>query len=191
MSNKMQNHGLKFFMFITSLIKNEELTLLKEDPRIMHLKASASSFFLCGRDTNDEPFFGVPIEMMPWFTEIDWVGAAICRNEGYLYLEARDPKSQVFLLGFGIKIRSKRLDVFSIKGHETTSDMCLNIKVFETNKENLEEVFFAEHHEIIGIPLQEVESCLDITNGDDPYVAIKLMEESGLDRNFKPLKLTV
>jgi hypothetical protein len=190
MSNKMQNHGLMFFMFLNSLVYREELVVEEGDPRVLKLKSLTSSYFLCGRDTNDEPFLGVPIGMMPWFTEIDWVAASICRSEGYLYLEARDPRHHGFLLGLGIKIRSKRLDVFSIKDHEDAASMCMNLKVFEANPSDLSEIFFAEHHEVIGIPLQEIDSCLEIGDGDDPSMALQLMAESGLDKTFVSTKLT-
>lgn len=189
MSSRIQNHGLMLFMFINRLVRDKMIELDEHDPRIMRLGNLPSGYFLCGRDENDEPFLGVPSEMMPWFTQVDWVGAALCRKEGYLYLEGRDSSTQVLLMSLGIKVRTKRLNVFSIEGHEDIDMMSLNMKVFERDEKDNKQVYFADHHEVIGIPLQEIDTCHDLSSEEDAEEARKILAKSGLDRTFSPTKV--
>ena len=189
MSSRIQNHGLMFFMFINRLIRDQMIELDERDPRIMRLGNLPSAYFLCGRDDNDEPFLGVPAEMMPWFTQIDWTGASLCRKEGYLYLEGRDPRTQTMLIAFGIRVRSKPLNVFAIDGHEDVDMMSLNMKVFEKDEQNPKQVYFADHHEVIGIPLQEIGTCHELSTDEEAEESRKILAKSGLDRTFTPTKI--
>jgi len=188
MSN-VQNYALVWFVFLSRGIQNGEIKIDKKNPKVLLLSSSLSGIFLCGRETSGEPFLGVPDTIMPFFTEVDWVEASICRELGYLFLEARDPKTQLLHMALGIKIRTSRLNVFCIKGKENVDDMRLNMKVFEQSKEDLKNVSFSDEHELMGIMLKEVESTIELGSEMDAEYARTVLKKSGLDTSYTTVKI--
>jgi hypothetical protein len=185
-----QNHGLVFMMFLNRLVGLGALSMDEYNPRVFRLSSYISGIFLMGRDVNDEPFLGVPVSVMPHFTQVDWIEASICRNEGRLYLEARDGATQALHMAFGIAIRRERLNVFCVEGKEDVGRLRLNIKVFEQDPLNPDDVIFSDHHELTGIVLKEIDSSIDLGGEMDAEDARSILERSGLDVNFKSVSLT-
>jgi hypothetical protein len=191
MGDSSQNHALVFFVYLSRLVQYKHAVLDEHNPKALLLDTFSSGVFLCGRDINDQPYLGVPSELMPFFTQIDWVEASICRKKGYLFLEARDPATQSLQMAFGIKIRRKRLNVFCVKDHENIDDLSLNIKVFEQDKNKPTDVIFADEHELVNITLKEINSTLELGTEMDAEEARTILVNSGVDHSFTPIKLSM
>jgi hypothetical protein len=179
-----QNYALVWFMYINRLIQNGHLKFDKHNPKVYLLDVVASSVFLIGRDVNEEPFLGVPDSLMPFFTEVDWVDVSFCRKIGYLFLEARNARTQMLHIAFGIKIRKSRLDVVCIDGKENPEDMRFNIKVFEQDPDNPRDVLFSDQHEMMGLSLREIKSTADIGSEMEAEDARTVLANSGVKGSF-------
>jgi hypothetical protein len=186
-----QSHGMVFFMFLNRLAKEGHLSMDKYNPRVIKMSAHASAFFLCGRDMQDQPFIGVPSGMMPFFTQMDWVEASICRREGYMFLEAKDPTTQSLLFALGFRFRPSRLDVFTIAGHESIGDKELNLKVFDQDLRDPANIIFADQHELVGLRLKEIQSTVEMGTELDAEDARDILAKSGIDRTFNIIRLSV
>lgn len=191
MASNSQNHGLVFFMWLNRLIGNNHITFNEDFPKVLELDLYSSSQFLVGRDVNDQPFLGVPSEMMPHFTQIDWVEASICRKTGHFYLEAKNPSTQELNMAFGIKMRRDRLNIFCLEGVEDISELSLSIKVFEQDPEDVTSVLFADNHELINITLKEIDSVVEMGTFSDIEDAKSIAKDSGLDSTFTQIKVGV
>jgi hypothetical protein len=189
MGGSDQNHALIFFMYLNRLVANGHIQADEYNPKVLMLDSYASGVFLCGRDVNDQPFLGIPSEMMPFFTQIDWVEASICRKIGYIFLEAKDPQTQIMNMAFGIKIRRRRLDVFCIDGHEDINSMTLSMKVFEQDKKDPKQILFADQHELINITLKEINSTMDLGTEMDAEESRGILKKTGVDSTFTPIAI--
>lgn len=189
MGESNQNHALVMLMFMSRLVEKSHLGFSNENAKVVMLDTYASSFFACGRDIENQPFVGVPSKMVPFFTQIDWVEASICRPLGYIFLEARDQATQSLNMAFGIKLRRDRLDVFCIEGHERVEDLFLNIKVFEQDLKNPKEVLFAEQHELVNITLKEINSINELGTEFDAKQSLGILKLNGLEQSFTPVKI--
>ena len=127
-----QNSALNFLYYLQSLVADNQLTIDTEvNPRVLYVGNDGSLDFLYGRDDNNEPYIGIPSGMMPWFVHVDWMGVAICRKKGYLFLEAKDSTSQMLHMALGLKVRKERLDYICLKGVEVPEELRLSFRVFQ------------------------------------------------------------
>jgi hypothetical protein len=179
-----QNYALTWMVYLSRLVEYGHLRFEKSNPKITYMDASSSNVFLCGRDIEGNPFLGVPSSLMPFFTQVDWVDASICRDIGYLFLEAKNPRTLELNMALGIKLRSARMDIFCIKGKEDIQSLRLNIKVFEASPDNSKEVIFADRHELVGISLREIDSPMELGEDNDASDAASLLSKSGLGDSY-------
>lgn len=187
--SSVQNYALVWFMFLSRSIESGDIKIDANNPKVLLMSPSASGMFLCGRDSDGEPFLGIPSTLMPFFTEIDWVEASICREMGYLFLEARDPRTQMLHMSLGIKMREARLDVFCIKGKENIDGMKMNMKVFEQSKTDPRDVLFADQHELMNIMLKEVSNTTEIGSDVDAEYARSILDKSGVSSSYTSVKV--
>ncbi len=180
-----QNHALVWMIYLNRLLQYNNMKFDEHNPRVFLLDTMASAVFVAGRDVKCEPFLGVPVEMMPFFTQVDWVEASICRSKGYLFLEVRDMVSQTLTMAFGIKMRPSRLNVFCLEGKETAELMKMNIKVFE---EDGDELLISDQHEMTGLVLKEVASTADLSHDLDAEEARSILENTGVSKSFTSAK---
>jgi len=149
-----------------------------------------ASFFLSGRDTDDVPFLAIPLNSMPFFTEVDWVEVSICRKLGYLFLESRDSSTYMLNFVLGIKFRPSRLDSFCLQGKENPADMRCNIRVFEQNPDDHTDVVFSDQSELIGLTVKEVDSTLDIGSELEQEEARSILAQSGIKGTYTNIKIS-
>lgn len=185
-----QNYAVVWLMFLGSLVDNDYLKLDHQNPKVFLLDSIASSFFLYGRDEDDVPFIGVPQNSMPFFTEVDWVEVSICREMGYLFLESRDSSTYMLNFVLGLKLRPERLNIYCLKGKEKPSEMRCNIRVFEQNKDDHDDVIFSDQNELVGLTVKEVDSTLDIGSELEQEEARSILAQSGIKGSFTNIKLT-
>jgi len=93
------------------------------------------------------------------------------------------------LMGFGIKIRPKRLNIFCIEGVEDVDEKSLNIKVFEQDKLDPTDVIFADQNEYSGIVLKEIVDFDELSGEFEAEEARLIMEQSGMDKSFTQIKI--
>ncbi|MAH54642.1 MAG: hypothetical protein CL531_00055 [Aestuariibacter sp.] len=185
-----QNAALVWLMYFNRLIDCGHVKMDAYNPKVFYLDAYTSAHFMLGRDIEHEPFLAVPNTYMPFFTEVDWVEVSINRKEGYLFLEARDPKTQMLHMALGFKVRRARLDTVCIEGKEDINSLRFNIKVFEADPDDPQQVVFNDQHEIVGLPIKEVSSSLELGTELDSADSRSMLEESGVSKSYTTLKIT-
>ena len=189
MSLANQNHAIAWVMFLGRLIQHGNMKLYAPNPRIYLMNQYAGSVFIVGRDTNKEPFLGVPLDFTPFFLQMDWCSASICRNDGFLFLEARDPRTQVLNFALGIRIRKARLNTICIDKKENPDNMVLNMKVFEQDPVDIRDLTFSDRHDVVGIPIREIDGIEELSNEFESGINQSILERSGVDESFTVKRL--
>lgn len=184
-----QNYALMFLVWMGRLIQRDQAFICPDNPMVLKLDAVASGHFLIGRDEKNTPFLAIPVEFMPFFVQIDWMEVSICREEGYLYLEARDPVTQALNMALGLSIREKRLNVICLAGIETPSNMTMSMKVFKQNPKDPSDVIVSDQNELVGLPIKEVSSVHEIGTQMEIDEAFRLFEKTGQGGGFTALKV--
>lgn len=184
----MQNYALMFLMLMNRFTSGGKLSVRADNPLVLQLDAVASSHFIIGRNMKDEPFLGVPIQFMPYFTQLDWMEASICREEGLYILEARDPMSQSLNMALALTIRRERLNVFRSEREDITK-LPLSMKTFRQNPQNPDDFVVSEHDELIGIPQKEVSSIMEVGTDIEIDNAKRLFENMGMGGGFTSMTL--
>lgn len=179
-----QNHAVMFLAWMNRLVRSGKAVVREDNPLVFQLDAVASGYFLLGRNMKNKPFLGVPVQFMPFFTQIDWMEASICREEGLFLLEARDPVSQSLFMALSFSFRRERLNVFCLENEENIAEMPLSIKVFKQNPKNPDDLAVSDHDELIGIPQKEVYSIMDIGTDLEIDNARRLFENTGVGSAF-------
>lgn len=184
-----QNHAVMFLTWMNRLIRNDKATVHPDNPLVFQLDAVASGYFLIGRNMKNMPFLAVPVEFMPFFTQIDWMESSICREEGLFFLEARDPMTQSLHMALAFSWRSERLNVICSE-RENPADLFLSIKVFKQNPKDPTDVIVSDHDELVAIPIKEVHSAMDVGTEIEIDNARRLFETTGMGGGFTSIKLS-
>lgn len=179
-----QNHALVWMIHLVRLIQFGCAKFDATNPKVLLLNAKGSCFYLCGRDSDKNPYLGVPLDMMPFFTQLDWMDAAIDRNSGYLFLEAKDPRTGMLNIALGFKFRAGRQDVLCLSGKEDPATLRLSIKVFEQDKKNPQNVIFSDQDAMTGIPIREISSTAELGSEADAEYSREVLGRSGVDSTF-------
>lgn len=184
-----QNYALMFLVWLGRLIQSNNAEVNKDNPLVLNLDSRASGFFLLGRDNQNQPFLGIPIEFMPFFVQIDWMEISFCREEGRLYLEARDPSTQALHMALGLSVRSARLNVICLDGKEQPEDLVFSMRVFKQNPQKPEQIMLSDQVEITGIPIKEIQSVMDLGTEMEIEDALRLYDKTGMGGGFTTLTL--
>lgn len=179
-----QNYAVMFLLWMGRLVGDGKLQISPVNPLVVELDAIASGHFLLGRDVENQPFLGIPIQFMPFFTQIDWMEISLCREEGRLYLEARDSETQALHMALSLSIREERLNVICLKGVENPASLMFGMRVFSQNPQNPKEILVADQNEISGFPIKEVNNILDIGTEMEIESALRLYEKTGMGSVF-------
>jgi hypothetical protein len=184
-----QNYALVWLAYLGRLTQYDHLKIDEYNPRVYLLDSVASSIFILGRDVKDEPFLGVSHRMMPFFTAIDWTDVSICRPKSYLFLELRDPQTQILNMALGIKVRRSRLDVVCVKDKEAPEDMRFNMKVFEQDDDDPSVVVFSDQHELTGLSIKEIDGTTELGGEMDAEEARTILKRSGISGSYTTTKM--
>jgi hypothetical protein len=177
-----QNHALMFGLFLNRLIGTGDLEAYERNPNVLILSPAATQHFVCGRDVDGSPFLGFPVELQPFFPAVDWMEAAICKKEGLLILEARDTKTNEFIMGLGFRLRVARSNVFFLEGKEDVKT--LNLKVFMHDEERPGRLLFPDENELIGIVLKPIDSISQYGDMTEAEYSKRALERTGMDNSF-------
>lgn len=189
MSSANQNHAISWVVFLVRMLQSGNMKLYERNPKVYLLNQMGSLFFTCGRDTMKEPYLAVPLDFCPFFLQMDWCSASILRKDGYLFLEARNPRTQLLNIALGIRFRPSRLDMFCVKGRENPDDMVLNMKVFEQGEDDPRDVVFPDRHDIVGIPVREISDISELSNEYDDETSRTILDRAGVDQSFTVKRL--
>lgn len=182
-----QNHGLMFALFLNRLIGSGQIELYERNPSVMILSPTATQYFICGRDSNEEPYLGFPVELQPFFPAVDWMEASLCKKEGILVLEARNPQTNEFMMGLGFRMRIARSNVFYSEGNEEVPR--LNLKVFVQDESNPGRLLIPDDNELTGIVLKPVDSIASFGDMNEADYAKRALERTGTDSSFSFIDL--
>lgn len=184
-----QNHALIFLAWLGRLIRDGKATVSPENPLVVLLNPIASGHFLLGRDESNQPFLGVPTQFMPYFVQIDWMEVSFCRDEGYLYLEARDPSTQALHMALGICVRRSRLNTICLEGKEDPGSLSFSMFVFKQNEKKPDDTILSNQAEITGFPVKEIGSIMELGTESEIESALRLYERTGMGSGFTSLTL--
>ena len=106
---------IMFFYFINNLVTRKLASINKVNGNIINIDAFASNWFIIGRSVEDDklenPFIGIPEDMIPWFLEMNWKRVLIDYTGGFIYLTCSDDAT-IPNFTIRLKARTNRLNVF-------------------------------------------------------------------------------
>lgn len=139
---------IMFFYFLNNLLDRKLAKVNDVNSNIINLDSFSSNWFVIGRsvvdDKLDNPFIGIPEDMIPWFLELNWTRVLVDYDNGHIYLTCAESKEESdFTLR--ISARVNRLNVFKssdangfvnsldfrIFKFETTNDLTVSNKVYK------------------------------------------------------------
>lgn len=151
-----------FWMFINSLLGEGKATFSPKTNKAIILNSEASNYFIMGRDEDAKPYIGIQETMIPWFLEIPWSEIALCPDEKYLYLIAKENDEVTFVLG--LKPRLKRMIALIDPKVEKIEKVSVNFKIFKIVKN---EIAVSHNNAVKGIKIKWCKSICDILRVED------------------------
>lgn len=186
-SSLAQNHAIEFMGLLNRLIYSGGAYLEADHKRLLLFSVETTALFMMGRDTDNVPFIGVPVEMQPYFSQIDWGRLSLLRSQGYVFLEVFDPKTSNLLFALGFRIRKDRQSMFCLDGVENPNDMYLNLKTF-TQKPG-ENAIVQDRNDITRIAIREIASVDEMDNQMNADDAEDLFQNSGASSSVSIVRL--
>lgn len=181
-ANLAQNHAVSFICMLNRFFFRGGGAVEERSTRVFVLSVEASSFFVMGRDTDNVPFIGVPAQMQPYFSQLDWGRLSLFRRGGYVYLELIDPKTANLLFALAIRVRRDRQALFCHPTEEHPSNMSLNMKTFF--QEPGQPAIIPNRNDISNIPIREIFSLSELDNEINEEDARVILETSGADTSI-------
>ena len=80
---------IMFFYFLNNLLDRKLAKVNDVNSNIINLDSFSSNWFVIGRsvvdDKLDNPFIGIPEDMIPWFLELNWTRVLVDYDNGHIY----------------------------------------------------------------------------------------------------------